>query len=69
MEYVIIIVLAAISVVEGLFLKEVTRKYRRKKLKEQLLEEIIQEGFKNRGKDINCRELRYSNGTNEGMHR
>ena len=69
MEYVIIVVLAVISITEGLCLKKVIRKYRKKELKEQLLEGIIQGRFKNYEKDIDCRKLRYSNETDGKAHR
>ena len=57
MEYVIIVVLAVISITEGVCLKKVIRKYRKKELKEQLLEGIIQGRFKNYEKGIDCRNL------------
>lgn len=70
MEYVIIVVLAVISITEGVCLKKVIRKYRKKELKEQLLEGIIIQGrFKNYEKDIDCRKLRYSNETDGKAHR
>lgn len=54
---VIIIVLTAAAVLEGIALKNLLGEYQRKEVKEELLEGIIAERFMEHGENINNRKF------------
>lgn len=53
--YLIIVLVAAITVIEGIFLRIMIKNYRKQELKVRMLEEIIEERFMEHGKSFDSR--------------